>query len=296
MAWRRQKDWSETANRLKDKFFLWNKVVYILAAIAAIAGTISTYFEAGSNPYVFASSIAAISAVISPIIAKMRLDPIQNKRWIRARSASEAYKSEIFLYRTKIGAYGNPDRSDKLNEAITLIDETVKDIQRFNTQSVSISEDMLVDLSISDYFESRVEKQIEKYYRPRAIHHGRLSQRYRSYHLILMLIGATLGAIAAITQLGVGPWIAVVTTITSSILAYGAAGRHDYLALSYTATANRLEELMSTWQDTPDKDKMSPEHSSALVSRCEEAISVENKSWYAKLSSPVTDLAAGANT
>lgn len=289
IAWQRQKDWSETANRLKNSFFAWNKVFYTLTAIAALAGTISTYFTTGTYPYVFTTLLATIAAVMSPIIAKMRLDPKHSKQWLRARSASEAYKSEIFQFRTLVGKYGEEDRSQALVEAISIIDSSVADIHAFNAQKVNILEEMVDDLSIAEYFDNRIKRQIKDYYRPNTKHHGDLSRRYQTYHLILMLFSAIIGAIATVTHLGLGPWIAVVTTITSSLLAYGAAGRHDYLALSYAATANRLEEILVTWQDSEIEEEISLEQRTALVNKCEEVISIENQSWHAKLSNPIAN-------
>ena len=283
-AWRRQQQWSEQANRFKNTLSNWRSIVLGLSILAALSGTVSGVIGSDSPFYLPTAILAAVAAAIAPIAAKLRLGSEDTSRWIRARSASEAFKAEIYQFRTQVGDYSGEEAISKLSNAIKRISESVEGIPSLRTPQAPIEDEKLKDLSIDEYLEVRVKTQINDYYRPKANDHAQKANRFRHLHLYLMLFGAVLGAISAFIKVEIGPWIAVVTTITSSILAHAAAGRHDELAIGYHATANRLEEISNLWSDKVLDGSPTPEQKTALVAACEEAISSENQSWHAKFS------------
>lgn len=158
----------------------------------------------------------------------------------------------------------------------------MEDISVIQFPDPIIEDDKLQELSIDEYIQTRVKSQIEKYYRPKGSMHSNKADQLRNLHMYLMLFAALLGGVSTFITIGIGPWIAVVTTITSSVLAYAAAGRHDELAIGFRATANRLEEVINYWQDKMSDKKPTLEQMTTLVAECEEAISSENQSWHAK--------------
>jgi len=280
-AWRRQKEWSETANQLKASISFWRKAVLFLAVAASVFGTWSGYFQVDSDGHLLTSALAAVAAGVAPVIVQLRLGKSNIEQWIRARSASEAYKAEIFQYRTRARSRGEDNRNGNLSEAMRKISQSVNDIPSVGPRETSISDEMLDDLSIAEYVDRRVKQQIQDYYRPKAQHHAQIADRYRSVHFALMVVGAALGGVSAVANVGVGSWIAVVTTVAASVSAYNEAGRHDYLAISFRATANRLEEIINPWLDTAQKQP-SPQDIDELVAECENVISIEDQSWHAK--------------
>jgi hypothetical protein len=73
----------------------------------------------------------------------------------------------------------------------------------------------------------------------------------------------------------------VLTTIGGSIATHAAAGRYDFQAATYYATARQLLDLAIGWE-AGGKAAPSKEWSE-FVRGCEEAISAENRGWMAKL-------------
>ena len=96
-----------------------------------------------------------------------------------------------------------------------------------------------------------------------------------------LTIGAVvLGALAAtVTQAGLAPWIAVLTTIAAAVAARAAAGSYDYQLVEYLRAAAELQRLRSAALRTTDPDELS-----RLVQRSEQILTTQNEGWLAKLS------------
>lgn len=281
-AWRRQKQWSERANRLKNSLHFWRLTVLGLSIVTAVCGTASGIADPEGMSHLIAAILTALIAGTVPILIKFRLRQEDISKWVRARSASEAFKAEIFQYRTGVGNYSSEAAVENFSSAIRQISESVEDISSIQVTEPTIEDEILKELSINEYVDIRVKNQIEKYYRPKADMHKKKANQFRNLHMVLMLFAASLGALSTVFPIGMGPWIAVVTTITSSVMAYAAAGRHDELSIGFRATANRLEEIVNYWQDKMCEQKTTLQQMTTLVAECEEAISTENQSWHAK--------------
>jgi len=82
----------------------------------------------------------------------------------------------------------------------------------------------------------------------------------------------------------IAPWIAVLTTLSGSLIAHLSSRRYDFLVMSYLATANRLRRLLDHWRTagSPTGPPRWPE----FVNDCENAIATENESWLAKWVDP----------
>lgn len=76
------------------------------------------------------------------------------------------------------------------------------------------------------------------------------------------------------------PWIAVLTTLSGSLVAFLASKLYDFLVVSYLATANRLRRLLDHWRTAGSPTD--PPRWPQFVDDCENAISIENESWLAK--------------
>ena len=287
-AWNRQEAWSRTADRHKQALTGWRRVVLLLAALAALAGTSSAYFAADSVLRAALNIVASVSALVSPLIVQLRLGPHEMAKWILARATSEAIRSETYRFRTRVGRYASAEETERRAHLANALNEINRNTGAGTPDpfpgAAPVEETR--DLSVAEYLKLRVDQQIHEFYRPKSAHHATVAERYRRVHFALMLTGAVLGGIAATGSLSfvaLGPWIAVATTLASSTLAHSAAGRHEYLSLSYHATASRLEELRITWTG----HESTPENRTKIVTACEDVISSENQQWHAKLLSDI---------
>lgn len=124
--------------------------------------------------------------------------------------------------------------------------------------------------------------QIKDYYLVQAKKNAKLGMKWRTAQTILLFVSAALGALAAFaTELGLGAWVSVITTVTGSFGAHIEAERYDRLTVSYGTTASRLQSLSNEWSDGLSKANPTPAQLGDFVDRCEQAISVENESWMA---------------
>ncbi|WP_459863837.1 DUF4231 domain-containing protein [Endothiovibrio diazotrophicus] len=274
-AWKLQMQWSETANGLKREYDRWRLVVLVLTVVAAALGVLSAQFTTAAL-----SVAAAVAAALSPVVAGLKLDSQHLHAWLRARSASEAIKSEIFRFLTCRGE-GREEHLSKRQKAVL---DSVKDISVEPRTDELPARAILHDLTPTDYLNQRVSQQIERYYRPKASDHRETAKRFKLAHLVLMLVGTACGSANAVLDIPtLGPWIAVASTIAAALLAHLAAGRHEYLEIAYRATADQLQNLRDEWLDHHGEDEPKAEEICKLVDACEVVISNQNQDWHAKL-------------
>ena len=191
---------------------------------------------------------------------------------------AEALKAEIFLFRTGATPYDVPDAAIKLMERVKKLLGTVTDVQSVTLSSEEQRQSLPEGpLSIGEYLKERLDDQIDRFYKPRVRQYDRRMKLWRNVNLALGAVAAILGVLGKTT----GAWVAVITTITTSVAAYLFANRYQYLIISYQATARKLEALKYEWsvQGAPEQD---PEKRNRFLLDCEAAISIENNGWMAK--------------
>jgi hypothetical protein len=231
-----------------------------------------------------ASGLGAAALVLIPFIRRNRLGKDSVAEWTRARSASEALKSEVFLYQSRADPYGNSNRDRELAEGTGQILDDVKDLNQY---AAGISPDDTPPpppLDPDGYIEHRVDKQIDGFYRPKAATGARRLRQFRALESSLVLTAAGIGAVAAFVPsesiaTGVGAWVAVVTTAGAAIAAHVEANRYEYLVNAYSAQADQLEFERNSWRGESGDKRIS---ASDFVHRCENVISVQNQKWMAK--------------
>jgi len=278
-AWKRQNQWSDTANELKLRYGQWRQVVFGLTITAALAASLSVELQSG----IFAKGLAMLAAIcagLSPLISTQKNSKDRLQAWTRARSASEELKSSIFKYLTS----KNADRTNLLNEAQEAAIENVRDIVPVHMQADLPKRALLEDMTVEDYIKHRLIEQAETYYFPQAQNNDAVAKRFHLSYFILMVIAAIISAMNGIFDLQwLGNWTAVVTTLAASVLAYLAAGRYEYLSLSYQATGDQLINLRNRWEAQPTVQRNDDATTSNFVVDCETVISNQNQSWHAKL-------------
>lgn len=211
--------------------------------------------------------------------------------WTRARSVSEALKSEVYLWLACAGDYRDDRNGVKLREKTDAVRRDGSDLLRYQVGIANVHRELPRVDNVSSYFAVRVTDQIDSYYRRRA---GELQARlrwFRATEIALAVLGAAFGAMAA--ALGgplFAPWIAVVTTITAALAVHVAATRYEFQLIEFLRTADRLEQLRSAAAAGGSAAELD-----ALVVSAESVISIENQGWMAKLAedSPEQKAAGG---
>jgi len=285
--WDKHVAWSLVADRLKRTRTRARTALLILTIAGAAFQTV-----AGTAKALQWGTIAGIAGTIAlafvPIIATLWLKPERTKRWLRARSISEGIKSEYHLFRAKAVPYDG-------DNALTLLDAKIAEINGWGADmddlraSIGTPGAEPPDITPSNYVEKRINEQIDNYYEPKAKLNARLAQRFRVIEIGLTFVTAALSVLANMKRdpaAGVAvpfaPWIAVLTTIGGTIAAFTFAGRYDFQATTYFATAANLKDLVRGWKLKNCPAPPSPDWSD-FVTACEATISAENRGWMAKL-------------
>ena len=281
-VWRQQSIWSQTANRLKASIGRARSAALALTVGGAVLATLATRLPAAQ---VTASSVLAITAAVAvglvPVLRPWCTGRVL-RDWTRARSVSEALKSEIYLYLAHAGQYRGEDRDRQLREATNQAQEQVTDLLRYSIDLQPVQRALPEVDDYASYLRVRVDGQIDGYYRSRAQHLQKRLRQFRRVELALAVAGVVLGALAAsLTQWGLSAWIAVVTTISAAVAAHVGATRYEYQLIEYLRTADELSRLRREAAATTSRADLDQ-----LVVRCERIISIQNEGWMAKLSSP----------
>ena len=279
-AWGEYRAWAATSRQKKKEISTWRFRVLVLTVLGALLGTVSSQIAGlQANVSWIIGIIAGLLIAIATYLGQEILKPDQERLWIRARSLAEALKAETFLFRTSAPPYDIPEPASKMLLQVQDLLGQVRDLPAVNLSQDERRERLPEGpLSVEEYIEARVDDQVENFYRPRARQYYELMKRWRAITLLIGGLAVILGALGKWT----GAWVAVLTTIGTSVAAYIFANRYQYLIISYQATARQLELLKNQWIVT-GAPKQDPEERNRFILNCEEAISIENSAWMAKL-------------
>jgi hypothetical protein len=279
-AWGEYRVWAATSRQKKAEISTWRFRVLVATVSGALLGTVSSQISGlqADVSWVFGIAAGALIA-IATYLGQEILKPDQERLWIRARSLAEALKAETFLFRTGASPYDIPEPASRMLLQVQDLLGQVRDLPAVNLSQEERRERLPEGpLSVEEYIEERVNDQVENFYRPRAQQYYELMKRWRMITLLIGGLAVILGALGKSTA----AWVAVLTTIGTSVAAYIFANRYQYLIISYQATARQLELLKNQWivMGAPEHY---PEERNNFILNCEEAISIENSAWMAKL-------------
>jgi hypothetical protein len=280
-----QARWSVAAHRAKNSYLRWSGASLAIVTGAAFAGTAANEFPAGSGVFRLLSFASALLVGVLAVIGQFLTSPGRMRSWIRARSASEGLKSEVYLYLMRAGPYRRGDARRTLANRLGDIEVAVGDIVSMVAGIAGSAGPAQADtMTHEQYLTQRVKLQIGTYYEPRAASERRLVSRYRAVELALAILGAVLGALAGFSgHASVSRWASVVTTALAAVAAHLAAARHEYQVTTYTATALRLKQLRDRFEDScSERGSATADEIDAFVTDCEAAISIENQGWMAQ--------------
>jgi hypothetical protein len=167
-AWRRQSVWSRTANKLKaGPSRLW-QVRLGLTVVAAALALAASQVKAVSAVASVALAAAAAVAMAAVGLLRGRQGVEQVRRWTRARSVSEALKTEVFSFLAQAGSYGGADRDHKLEAEVQRLEQEAGDLQRYTDGVQPADRDLPAVHDVDSYLEVRVrQSQLAGYYEPR---------------------------------------------------------------------------------------------------------------------------------
>lgn len=279
--WDEHVAWSGTASHLKSRRGFWRNAVLTLTVLGAALQTTAATIPAAQLAAGLAGTVAL---ALVPLMVRYFLTSEQTRKWLRARSVSEGIKSEIYRYRAGAEPYAGSDALEVLRRKVKDIRTWGQDLELERAKIGSPTSPAPPGLDADAYLQRRVRQQVKDYYRPNAWKNARLAERYRWAEIALSALAAALGAVATFFgdpgSAKLGPWVAVLTTVGGSIAAHAAAGRYDFQATTFFATARQLEDLALEWEACGGKDSL--REWSEFVRACEESISAENRGWMAK--------------
>ncbi len=278
-VWNQQSIWSQTADRMKrtiGRARLGMLAATVLGAILATAA--SALAASASGPSRALAVAAAVAVGVAPLF-RSRCTGTALQHWTRARSVSEALKSEVYQWLARSGEYRGEDRDVRLREIGDFVARLGSDLLR-HTVPVRAKQRGLPDVDdAASYFRVRVAGQIEGYYQPRAVELRRTLRRLAMTQIGLTVSGIVLSAtVATYPELGLGGWVAVAMTIGAAVSAYSAAGRLEYQLVEYLRTADELRRILRN-----SAEATTAAGTDALIRDSERVISIQNEGWMAKL-------------
>jgi len=281
--WREQAVWSQTANRMRHQIERARTASLVLAITAASAGA-AAGATADDRP-AMATALAIAAALAAALLPVLRPAwsgaALQN--WTRARATSEALKSQIYSWLAKSGDPDDPDGT-RLDEAAATLLDGVADLRLHVRDERPATRELPAVQDPRSYFEVRVLDQIERYYRPKA---AELQRRLRTLNRLqvgVALVGAAIAAVAAVLGPSAATWVAVATTIGTSLTVHVQATQYEEQQIKFLQTADRLERVSRRAGTKASTDELL-----ALAVEAERIITAENEGWMALLNETPPD-------
>ncbi|MGF0318370.1 DUF4231 domain-containing protein [Nocardia fluminea] len=278
--WQRRTRWSSTATRMKRRLDSVRVTVLFLGSWGAIAtASTTTVLRSAGTPARIVALSGAVALAVATFLTAQYLTAESTRRWTRARAVSEGIKQRILTFR----AIGDAQQAERLQVDIDGIEQTAEDLLAVlapGDDAARAPRSMLPD----EYVRDRVRAQIDGYYLPAARRYSARATRLRRAAIGLGLAATIVAAIntgvGAEASGRIAPWVAVMTTLSGSLLAYLAGKRYDFLVMTYLATADRLRRRLDRWRTAGSPtDRV---RWAEFVADCENTISLENASWMAK--------------
>jgi hypothetical protein len=228
VAWQAQSVWSQAANRLKGGLTRWRAIALGLTIAGAVLATLAVQVAELSSPAGKGLALAgALAVALAPVVRGRFGSPVVQD-WTRARSTSEAVKSEVFMYLAGTGRYRDADRDHQLQDQVEVIQRDAGDLLLHTAGLQPVARGLPPVKDVDSYVEQRVTGQVDGYYRPQAAVQQRRLAQVRQAEFVLGGAGAGLAAVGATWQLNsTTVWVPVLTTVTAALTAHAAAGRRN---------------------------------------------------------------------
>jgi conflict system pore-forming effector with SLATT domain/uncharacterized protein DUF4231 len=277
-AWQRQSVWSQAADRLKAEQRRARALRLALTVAGAAATMASSQLTPTHEAVGVSLAVLAAAVLVGVGILGGRQSVEQVRRWTRARSVSEALKTEVHLYLTRAGDYARQDPEGRLDAEVQRIEGEAGDLQSRTGGLQPSARPMPPVHDVDSYLDVRVrQSQLAKYYEPKAAELRTRLRIAKAVEVALALVAAGLAAVNAVSP-DVGAWATVVTTAAGAVAAHVAGQRYEFLWIEYSRTASELRRLAARRSAADGRPLSGPE----LIAACEQVISVQNQAWMAK--------------
>lgn len=302
LVWEHYRRWAYLSRKTKRELNIWRSVILILIVLGTLLGVFAQYF-ANETPGIrgvlslrdMLVGSGGISLALAAFFSREILRSNRERSWIMARSIAEGLKSQVFKFATRTPPYNGTDGQQRLKEEA---EKLIASGQGLWLPPLSNQEKLFeipdTPMSIRDYIERRVDKQIHGYYQPNAIRCQRVVSIVEKIGWVLGAIGVIIGVLGTVfPSIGISGWLAVIGTLSASLGAFFYGGRYQYLTLSYQTTADRLKWLLADWHRLEPIDQtLKAGHK--LVIALEITISAENRTWLAQVTNIQGELRQGA--
>ena len=242
-------------------------------------------------------------AIAVPVIVSILLtasNQFKNRRkWILLRDSAEAIKTEIFRYRTRVGAYADEERSERLPNETPTVPRLSRDAvlaqkivgisgrlmrTEVNTGSllydgplppegaVARTDDGFSILTPEKYLEVRLEDQL-KYYSGTT---AKLERQRSELQWLIFIVG---GGGTLLAALGAQLWIALTTAAVTALSAWVGDLKLDQTLIKYNQSAADLSDLRVLWNTLSPEDKAQLTSRQNLVNKTEEILEKERSVW-----------------
>jgi len=284
-----QKRWSATANNLKHVVDRSRLAVLTLAIAGAALETLGAQIHLSlPDEAVFVGYLGAASLAVVGAIKQWKLSRDRTQAWIVSRSASEAFKREMYLYRTSSGPYSSDSPSRVLLDRREQILAKANTVQRYAVDPDYSDLKIPGPLDPVGYIAERVRGQVD-WFRERAARATKIENFLDLAQFVLAVVGTLLGAALTMTgKQAYGAWVAVITTVIAALAAHAAAQRYEQLVVTYRATADRLQGLAARFQSAKGDPR-------ELIERCEAILLEENQGWIAGANEMMKDSDGGTD-
>jgi hypothetical protein len=276
-AWQQQRRWSQAANRLKRRYErarAWLLGLTVAAATLAAAAVVADLSSGVGKALSFAAALASAFAAL--VGGRANRDAVRD--WTRARSVSEAIKSEVYVRLLQLGPYADPGPDTTLDTRVAAFESDAAALLPQLPDPEPATRPLPDVHDVASYLEQRVNGQVTTFYRPRAAELAHKLRTFRRVELALAGAAAVLAAIAGTWgEDTVAVWVPVVTTVAAAVTSHVATARYEFLLADYLRTADELERIRDrrgTAARFTDEE---------LVRHAEEVISAQNQAWMAKL-------------
>jgi hypothetical protein len=287
MAWATHRTWDETANHAAAEIRRARWWILVLTILGAVLSTAGQFFQTSAPGWQKGLGIAGgiVVAVATYFTREVLSDDLQ-RRWLRARGAAEAAKSETYAFRLGFAPYDGTDAPQKLETSIQSQRKLVTGVphQNLNDEQLAVGLPQ-GPLNIDAYVEGRVEQQISWYEKRVGEYESKVASIRRST-VILGGLSAVAGAMTGLLPPMSIP-IPLFGLLIATLNGYVTANRYSYLITSYSVAADQLRDLREEWLICNDQSDLNTQ--ALLVKHCEAAISAENAAWMAKLSEKTAD-------
>lgn len=279
-VWDEQSLWSQAADRLKTGITRARTGSLVLGIAGSLLGTAASQTmprdALAGKVLAFA---AALSAALVPLLAsRAAAGPVRD--WTRLRAMSEAVKTEVYTCLAGVSPYRGDDARRVLLDRVDALRAEAADLLSYTLDLRPVERTPPTVSDVQTYVDMRLEPQISRYYRPKAVEMGRRVRVVRCVELALALAGAVLGALSgALGLAAAAAWVAVAATAGTAVGAHGLASRYAYQQTEFARTADELRRVADRWSVEP---RSGPAGDDAFVAHCEQIISVLNDTWMVK--------------